>query len=77
MADSLCRIKNQPKEVWMVKMADRISNLLPPPPDWSDDKISAYKVEAIEIYNALKDCSDYLAKRLKQKIESYTRNLKM
>ena len=32
-------------------MADRISNLLPPPPDWSDDKIRRYKAEIIEIYN--------------------------
>lgn len=71
MADSLSRIKEQPKEIWMVKMADRISNLLPPPPDWSDDKISSYKAEAIEIYDALKEGSDYLANRLKQKIERY------
>jgi len=71
MADSLSRIKGQPREVWMVKMADRISNLLPPPPDWSEDKISHYKAEAIQIYNALKDGSEYLAKRLREKIDNY------
>ena len=52
-------------------MADRISNLLPPLPDWSNDKISDYRAEAIDIYNAFKDGSDHLAKRLKQKIEAY------
>ena len=31
MLDSLERIKQQPKEVWAVKMADRISNLYAPP----------------------------------------------
>ena len=29
--DSLERIKLQPKEIWMVKLADRITNLQPPP----------------------------------------------
>jgi len=52
-------------------MADRISNLLPPSLDWNDDKISSYKAEAIEIYNSLKDGSDYLAKRLRQKTDKY------
>jgi len=77
MADSLRRIKQQPEEVWMVKMADRISNLLPPPPDWKEEKINNYKAEAIEIYNSLKEGSDYLAKRLRQKIELYSGNMKM
>ncbi len=71
MADSLLRIKKQPKAIWIVKMADRISNLQPPPRHWKIDKINAYKAEAIEIYNALKDSSRYLAERLKKKIESY------
>jgi len=39
MADSLERIKGQPREIWMVKMADRIVNLAPPPPHWTKEKI--------------------------------------
>jgi (p)ppGpp synthase/HD superfamily hydrolase len=34
MKDSLSRIKNQPIEIWMVKIADRITNLQPPPAHW-------------------------------------------
>lgn len=38
MADSLERIKAQPKEIWMVKMADRITNLQPPPKQWTPER---------------------------------------
>lgn len=41
MQDSLRRIKSQPREVWMVKMADRITNLQPPPGHWSEEKDSS------------------------------------
>ena len=42
MADSLRRIRQQPHEVWMVKMADRITNLQPPPHSWTREKIADY-----------------------------------
>ncbi|MBD2596154.1 bifunctional (p)ppGpp synthetase/guanosine-3',5'-bis(diphosphate) 3'-pyrophosphohydrolase [Nostoc spongiaeforme FACHB-130] len=71
MADSLRRIKQQPPEVWMVKLADRISNLQAPPHYWSQEKIIKYREEAIEIYEALKDASPFLATRLASKIEDY------
>ena len=71
MADSLKRIRKQPREIWMVKMADRITNLQPPPNHWTQDKINRYREEAIEIYNALKGGSPYLSDRLKRKIEAY------
>ncbi|ALF53074.1 phosphohydrolase [Nostoc piscinale CENA21] len=71
MADSLKRIKQQPPEVWMVKLADRISNLQAPPHYWSQAKIVKYREEAIEIYEALKDASPFLATRLASKIEDY------
>jgi (p)ppGpp synthase/HD superfamily hydrolase len=38
MTDSLERIKKQGKEVWMVKLADRISNLNAPPFYWDNTK---------------------------------------
>jgi (p)ppGpp synthase/HD superfamily hydrolase len=71
MADSLRRIKEQPPEIWMVKLADRISNLQPPPHYWTQDKITRYREEAIEIYEVLKDASPFLASRLANKIEDY------
>ncbi|KOP23130.1 phosphohydrolase [Hapalosiphon sp. MRB220] len=71
MEDNLQRIKQQPPEIWMVKLADRISNLQAPPHYWTQDKITRYREEAIEIYEALKDASSFLASRLAKKIEDY------
>lgn len=73
MADSLERINRRPREVRMVKLADRITNLQPPPKDWSADKIASYRDEAEVILSALgKASSPYLFSRLEQKIEMYT-----
>jgi (p)ppGpp synthase/HD superfamily hydrolase len=71
LTDSLQRIRSQPPEIWMVKLADRISNLQPPPPHWRQEKIIRYRDEAIEIHAALKDASPFLALRLAEKIENY------
>jgi hypothetical protein len=40
------RIQQQPREVWMVKLADRINNLKEPPHYWTPAKIAAYGAEA-------------------------------
>ncbi|GBC59755.1 phosphohydrolase [Desulfonema ishimotonii] len=71
MTDSLQRIRCQPREIPMVKLADRITNLQPPPRHWNREKIRNYRLEAITIYDALKDASDFLADRLSKKIEAY------
>ncbi len=73
MADSLNRIKQQPKEVWIVKLADRISNLQKPPAHWDKDKMQRYQQEAQRIHDALKDASPFLAQRLQGKIDGYVR----
>lgn len=73
MADSLARIKAQPKEVWMVKLADRITNLQPPPAHWSREKAGAYRDEASVILEALGPANITLARRLRHKIEHYGR----
>ena len=39
MAECLPRIRQQPAEIWMVKLADRITNLQPPPRHWSKARI--------------------------------------
>lgn len=71
MKDSLRRIRQQPKEVWLVKLADRITNLAPPPHYWSRDKIERYRTEACEIQAALQAASAYLSHRLARKIDEY------
>lgn len=73
MVNSLQRIKQQPKEVWAVKMADRICNLYSPPFYWTDEKKQAYRTEAQLIYEELKEGNVYLANRLKERIEGYGR----
>jgi (p)ppGpp synthase/HD superfamily hydrolase len=71
MDDSIKRIKKQPKEVWMVKLADRITNLQPPPKHWNKEKIKKYQDEAIVILDKLGDANQYLKKRMENKIEEY------
>lgn len=69
--DSLRRIRQQPPEVWMVKMADRITNLYHPPWYWDSRKIEAYRREAMTIHEALHSANEALANRLQAKIEAY------
>lgn len=71
MADSLRRIKEQPREIAIVKLADRITNLSEPPHDWSRDKRSKYRDEAGVIADALGDASPALEARLRARIASY------
>jgi (p)ppGpp synthase/HD superfamily hydrolase len=71
MPDCLRRIRQQPVEIWMVKLADRITNLQPPPPHWSKQKILEYHKEASVIHAMLKDASPFLAERLETKIGQY------
>jgi (p)ppGpp synthase/HD superfamily hydrolase len=71
MKDSLNRIQQQPSEIWVVKMADRITNLLPPPKNWTSNKIKKYLHESITIHESLKPASAFLADRLSDKIIKY------
>lgn len=71
MADSLRRIKAQPPEVAVVKLADRTTNLAPPPHYWTKEKCRAYRAEAIAIADALGYASAALEARLRARIEAY------
>ena len=71
MLDSLARIKQQPPEIGMVKLADRITNLSEPPFYWDNEKRIRYRKEAQLIYEELHPSSQQLAARLAAKIESY------
>ena len=71
MADSLARIQQQPFAVWNVKLADRITNLQPPPPGWSARKIAAYAEEARWILRELRKASRFLSRRMEAKLLQY------
>jgi guanosine-3',5'-bis(diphosphate) 3'-pyrophosphohydrolase len=71
MQDCLNRIKELPREVWAVKLADRITNLQPPPSHWNNEKKIKYHKEAQTILDALGKENDYLASRLAAKIKDY------
>jgi (p)ppGpp synthase/HD superfamily hydrolase len=71
MIDSLNRINKLEKEVGMVKLADRITNLQEPPKHWKKDKIQHYLSEAIVINETLNNKNEYLNKRLENKIAEY------
>jgi (p)ppGpp synthase/HD superfamily hydrolase len=71
MADSLRRIRLQPHAVWMVKLADRITNLADPPRYWTPEKRRAYRDEAIEIADALGAASPALEARIRARIAAY------
>ena len=71
LEDYLIRIKQQPREIWMVKMADRITNLQPPPEHWDDRMIERYRKGAELIYKELWPASAFLMERLRVKIDGY------
>lgn len=71
IVDSLRRIKECPKEIWAVKLADRITNMQKPPSSWQTEKILQYHEEANLILAELKDGNQYLANRLEKKIGEY------
>ncbi|MEO7044830.1 MAG: HD domain-containing protein [Ferruginibacter sp.] len=71
MRDSLTRIKTMQTEVWAIKLADRITNLQSPPPNWDNEKRIKYQKEARMILSELKEGNDFLAKRLETKIVEY------
>jgi (p)ppGpp synthase/HD superfamily hydrolase len=71
MADSLRRIREQPAAVWAVKLADRITNLGPPPEHWSVDKRTKYLEEAHQIADALGTASQPLDARIRQRMRDY------
>lgn len=75
MLDSLQRIQQQPKEVWVVKLADRINNLSAPPAHWTYERKLAYRAEAQVIHDRLHSAHTLLAARLQQKIADYAQYL--
>jgi len=75
MKDSLARINELQKEVGLVKIADRITNLQIPPKHWTKEKVSKYCEEAKLISESLQGKNEYLHHRLNQKISAYEKNI--
>ena len=75
MEDSLNRILEQPKEVAIVKLADRVTNLQEPPEYWSGPKRAAYLEEARMIAEALSGKNAFLDKRMGRKIREYENHI--
>ncbi|WP_020560154.1 HD domain-containing protein [Thiofilum flexile] len=71
MQDSLARIVQQPKEVWIVKLADRADNLQYVPWNWKAERINNYKLEAQVILDTLGAANSILAQQLAERIASY------
>ena len=71
MLDSLARIQQQPREVWLVKLADRAANLGIPPAHWSREKCHGYAAEGELILRELGGASSLLAKRLSDRITAW------
>jgi (p)ppGpp synthase/HD superfamily hydrolase len=71
MPDSLRRIQQQPREIAMVKLADRITNMSAPPHYWSKDKCTAYRAEAGVIADTLGAACPALESRLRTRMELY------
>lgn len=78
MGDSLRRIAALPGELAraaaIVKLADRITNLQPPPAHWPGEKRAAYQAEARLILAELGPLCRWpqLAQRLDEKIQAYS-----
>ena len=70
-SDYTKKIARQKKEIWMVKLADRICNLHEPPEHWDTAKRKEYREESRIILETLRMGSPYLAARLCDKIYAY------
>ncbi|MCL1890146.1 MAG: HD domain-containing protein [Desulfovibrionaceae bacterium] len=71
MRDSLARIRRQPPEIWMVKLADRTANLSQVPAHWDSSRCLAYAREAEFILEALGSASELLSERLLARINTW------
>ena len=69
--DSLNRILNLGREVAIVKLCDRITNLQKPPKKWDNAKIKKYHLQALKIAERLKGKNEYLDKRIQEKILNF------
>ncbi|MDR2352677.1 MAG: bifunctional (p)ppGpp synthetase/guanosine-3',5'-bis(diphosphate) 3'-pyrophosphohydrolase, partial [Deltaproteobacteria bacterium] len=77
MEDSLRRIKAEPAEIWLVKIADRICNLTPELPFhfWNREKCLSYAKEGEQILETLKGASPIMDTILSDRIDLWKKTL--
>lgn len=73
--DSLKRIRQQPYEIWAVKLADRTANMRIPPSHWSREKCMSYAEEGQVILDALREASPVLALALQERITMWYKQI--
>ena len=69
--ESLKHIREQPRAVWVVRLADGLTNLERPPDHWTLEERQAQLVEAQETLAALRGASAPLEARFEQKLAEY------
>lgn len=69
--DSIERVLKMPREIALVKLADRVTNLQPPPVHWDEQKIRHYRRDAEIILEHLGSASPFLAERMRFKLAGY------
>lgn len=75
MQESIKKLKDQPAVVQAVKLADRITNMQPPPHFWTREKKKKYFKESQSILRELGPASHYLRTRLESKVTNYQQYL--
>jgi (p)ppGpp synthase/HD superfamily hydrolase len=71
MADSLDRIVLEPREIWLVKLADRVANMDARAAHWTAEKHRAYAREARLILDRLGPASEILSLALAERIGAW------
>jgi guanosine-3',5'-bis(diphosphate) 3'-pyrophosphohydrolase len=74
LKNSVQRIKKMSPEIHIVKMADRIANLIKPPGSWDKEKIRAYWEQSNMILYELQGASEFLEQRFEKKLKEYKQN---
>ena len=77
MADSLLRIQECPKEIAIVKLVDRITNLQAPPSHWTSKKIQKYLEEVRLIASTLRGRCSYPDERTQNMLRENEENITM
>lgn len=71
LTESLKNVRAQPRTVWAVKLASRLTNLGRPPDDWTLEQRQRALAEAKEVLAALRGASAPLEARFEQKLAEY------
>lgn len=73
IADSLVRLKAASSEARLVKIADRLVNLAPPPREWDNRRVSDYHKDAKAIWTSIGSEFGGLEIRFTTALENYAR----